>query len=246
MDKFSGKEENERKRRFEEEDEGDVLNLSLSLNRSVRARQENINSPLLVPYTASTNLPLPRVADVGASIGTSRSGRNRRRVAEEEKSDTIPPPFPWATDRRAFIHSHKHLVDNNILTITGNVQCKRCEKKFEMEFNLDEKLAKLWMFIQNNNDTMHDRAPKVWMDPVLPKCEYCGQENSVRPLLVNTKKKEINWLFLLLGQMIGCCTLEQLKYFCKHTNNHRTGAKDRLLYSTYMGLCRQLLPEWFI
>ncbi|KAL1809528.1 hypothetical protein ACET3Z_026518 [Daucus carota] len=29
-------------------------------------------------------------------------------------------------------------------------------------------------------------------------------------------------------QMLGCCTVEQLKYFCKHTKNHRTGAKDRV------------------
>ncbi|WOH09609.1 hypothetical protein DCAR_0729067 [Daucus carota subsp. sativus] len=44
-------------------------------------------------------------------------------------------------------------------------------------------------------------------------------------------------------QMLGCCTVEQLKYFCKHTKNHRTGAKDRVLYLTYLAICKQLDPK---
>jgi hypothetical protein len=43
--------------------------------------------------------------------------------------------------------------------------------------------------------------------------------------------------------MLGCCTLDQLKYFCKHTKNHRTGAKDRVLFLAYLGLCKQLDPN---
>ncbi|KAK7351840.1 hypothetical protein VNO77_11572 [Canavalia gladiata] len=252
--------ENKRKK-FEEEDESDlVLTLALSSYHSVQSRQQNpqpkednVNtSPCtMVPYTASTdtNPNTRRVRKVDVKIGTkvvrSRSGRNRGSLAKG-KSETIPPPFPWATDRRASIHSYKYLVENNILTITGNVYCKSCTKKYEMGFNLSEKLTDLCIFIRNNHETMHDRAPKVWRDPVFPNCEYCGHENSVRPSLADTKKKEINWLFLLLGQMIGCCTLEQLKYFCKYSFSHRTAAKDRLLYSTYMDLCKQLIPEWFI
>ncbi|KAF9684343.1 hypothetical protein SADUNF_Sadunf04G0108500 [Salix dunnii] len=42
---------------------------------------------------------------------------------------------------------------------------------------------------------------------------------------------------------IGCCTLDQLKYFCKHTKNHRIGAKDRVLFLAYLGLCKQLNPN---
>jgi hypothetical protein len=87
-------------------------------------------------------------------------------------------------------------------------------------------------------DTMNDRAT-IWMNPRLSRCENCNQENCVKPIIAD-KKRSINWLFLLLGQMLGCCTLAQLKYFCKHTKNHRTGAKDRLLYLTYLGLCKQL------
>jgi hypothetical protein len=89
---------------------------------------------------------------------------------------------------------------------------------------------------------MHDRAPSDWMNPVLPRCQFCDQENSVKPVIAN-KKQKINWLFLLLGQMLGCCTLDQLKYFCKHTKNHRTGAKDRVLYLAYLGMCKQLDPN---
>ncbi|PKI62136.1 hypothetical protein CRG98_017509 [Punica granatum] len=107
-----------------------------------------------------------------------------------------------------------------------------------MQYDLKEKFAELWEYIANNRCFMHNRAPDQWLNPALPNCRHCEQSNCVRP--IPTKKKAINWLFLLLGQLLGCCKLAELKYFCKHTSNHRTGAKDRVLYSTYMGLCTQL------
>ncbi|CAI9786350.1 unnamed protein product [Fraxinus pennsylvanica] len=88
---------------------------------------------------------------------------------------------------------------------------------------------------------MHDRAPGLWINPNLPRCRYYKQENCAKPI-ISEKKKSINWLFLLLGQMLGCCTLEQIKYCYKHTRNHHTGAKDRVLYLTYLSLCKQLDP----
>jgi hypothetical protein len=136
----------------------------------------------------------------------------------------------------------QYLVSHNIFTIKGDVQCKRCERQYEIEYNLQDKFVEVGTYIVENRRMMHDRAPDVWKDPVLPTCKYCEQENSAKPILAD-KKRAINWLFLLLGQMLGCCTLEQLKYFCKHTKNHRTGAKDRVLYLTYLCLCKQLDPN---
>jgi hypothetical protein len=145
-------------------------------------------------------------------------------------------------DRRAMVHSLDYLLSRRIETITGLVQCKRCEKQFEVGFDLRAKFVEIGAFISQNKSFMHDRAPSDWMNPVLPRCQFCDQENSVKPVIAN-KKQKINWLFLLLGQMLGCCTLDQLKYFCKHTKNHRTGAKDRVLYLAYLGMCKQLDPN---
>ncbi|CAI8599197.1 unnamed protein product [Vicia faba] len=157
-----------------------------------------------------------------------------------EKSETIPIPFPWATNRRASIHSIHYLRQNGIVNITGDVQCKRCDAAFQMSFDVREKFPELWTYILENRQFMNDRAPpNVWMNPTLPDCVHCNQENCVKPIIAK-KKKNINWLFLLLGQLLGCCNLAQLKYCCKHTNNHRTGAKDRVLYLTYLALCKQL------
>lgn len=157
-----------------------------------------------------------------------------------EKSETIPIPFPWATNRRAKLHSLHYLRQNGIVNITGDVQCKRCEATFEMSYDVREKFPELWKYILENRQFMNDRAPpNVWMNPTLPDCVHCNQENCVKPIIAK-KKKNINWLFLLLGQLLGCCNLAQLKYCCKHTNNHRTGAKDRVLYLTYLALCKQL------
>ncbi|XP_027118610.1 uncharacterized protein [Coffea arabica] len=157
------------------------------------------------------------------------------------KSENIPPPYPWATTRRATVHTLDYLLSNGLNRIRGEVQCKRCDEKYEMEFDLQNKFAEIATFIAKNKDSLHDRAPNVWMNPCLPNCKFCDQSNSVKPIL--TKKRSINWLFLLLGQMLGCCKLGELKYFCKHTKNHRTGAKDRVLYLTYLELCKQLDPQ---
>ncbi|OAY23456.1 uncharacterized protein LOC110605849 [Manihot esculenta] len=171
-----------------------------------------------------------------------RVRRNPTQAPRDGKSENVPPPFPWATNRRATVHSLNTLLSNNIETITGAVQCKRCEKQYVKEFNLQEKFRLVGEYIAENKHSMHDRAPDRWMNPELPNCDYCNQERCVKPV-ISQKKKSINWLFLLLGEMVGCCTLDQLKYFCKHTKNHRTGAKDRVLYLTYLELCKQLRPD---
>lgn len=158
-----------------------------------------------------------------------------------EKGNVINPPFAWATDRRATIHTLRHLVSRGITEIHGESQCKRCEARRVIRYDLVDKFAAVAGFFGANQHHMHDRAPSKWMRPTFPDCEACGQRNCVRPIL-SEKKREINWLFMLLGQTLGYCTHKQLKYFCKYSANHRTGAKNRLVYLTYRSLCKQLDP----
>ncbi|GKV19729.1 hypothetical protein SLEP1_g29953 [Rubroshorea leprosula] len=182
--------------------------------------------------------------EIASANGPSAPSRGRRAINSSggEEVITVPAPFPWATTSRAAVHSLEYLISKEIFTIRGEVQCKRCDEKYEMEYDLREKFREVGSFIVKNMSAMHDRAPSCWMNPPLLKCERCKQTNSVKPVIPE-EKDTINWLFLLLGQMLGCCTLEQLKYFCKHSKNHRTGAKDRVLYLTYLGLCKQLDPN---
>ncbi|KAK9287472.1 hypothetical protein L1049_015893 [Liquidambar formosana] len=197
------------------------------------------------PFTTDSSTPTPMVYRQEGAAASSRPLRMRRNPTQaprDGKSDTVPALFPWATTHRATVYSMEHLLSNGIFTITGDVQCKRCEHQYQIDYDLREKFLEVGSFIDKNKSSMHDRAPSVWMNPILPTCKLCAQENCVKPIIAE-KKKSINWLFLLLGQMLGCCTLEQLKYFCKHTKNHRTGAKDRVLYLTYLGLCKQLDPN---
>lgn len=152
------------------------------------------------------------------------------------------PPFPWATNRLAVHHSFTELSKRGITTIEGESECRRCETRKVMAYNIESKFKELADFILCNFHDMDDRAPARWMNPTLPDCDNCSQKNSLRPL-IPTEKEKINWMFLLLGQTLGLCTLDQLKHFCAHTKQHRTGAKDRVLYSTYMELCNQLFPD---
>ncbi|XP_022682448.1 uncharacterized protein LOC101768302 [Setaria italica] len=122
------------------------------------------------------------------------------------------PPFPWATERPAQHDTLEGLLRRGVTSVEGQARCKRCS----------------------------DRKT-VWMYPALPDCDKCGNKGAMWPEIA-AEKREINWLFLLLGQMLGCCTLEQLKYFCKKTGRHRTGAKNRVLYYAYIEMCNQLEP----
>ncbi|CAH9093965.1 unnamed protein product [Cuscuta europaea] len=211
-------------------DDGDVLQLSLACQESTHVPQFVLAQPP-VPSSHSQLIPPRQV----------RRRRNLTETPHEGKSENVPSLFPWSTNKRATIQNLSYLMSNKIFTITGDVQCKRCERTYEMGFDLREKFYEIGKFIMENKENMHDRAPDVWRNPVLPTCRFCEQEKSIKPVIASSKKA-INWLFLLLGQLLGCCTLEQLRYFCKHTQNHRTGAKDRILYLTYLSLCKQLDP----
>ncbi|CAL9201835.1 unnamed protein product [Musa hybrid cultivar] len=224
------------------------LTLGLSCSRSPP-------SPPPSSQTPAAAQPPPRPAFSvfhGASFSNGvapspRSGGTRTRrnptqgPKDGSKGELVRPAFAWSTDRRATVHSLAHLRSHGIREIRGVVQCKRCEASREIKHDLLAKFDEVAGFIRAKKHLMHDRAPPEWTCPVLPGCDACGQPNCMRPVMAQ-KKREINWLFLLLGQTLGICNLDQLKYFCKHTKNHRTGAKDRLLYLTYLGLCKQLDP----
>uniref|UniRef100_K3ZCW1 DUF7086 domain-containing protein n=1 Tax=Setaria italica TaxID=4555 RepID=K3ZCW1_SETIT len=154
----------------------------------------------------------------------------------------ICPPYRWSTERVGVHHSLAELSKRGIDTVTGELHCKRCDHLRLLTLDIEAKFKDLCSYISCNIHGMDDRAPQRWKEPALPDCDECGQKNSMRPVIPADKHK-INWVFLLLSEMLGVCTLEQLKHFCERTQQHRTGAKDRVLYSTYMELCNQLLPN---
>ncbi|XWS66994.1 hypothetical protein CRYUN_Cryun05aG0248500 [Craigia yunnanensis] len=183
--------------------------------------------------------PVCQVMSTGSAVYQPRIRKNTFQTPKGGKSETIAAPYPWATTRRATVYNLDHLLSHGIRMISGDVECKGCQETYKIEYNLEEKFKEIKDFVSANKLAMHDRAPTSWMNPILDNCEICG--NSLKPVI--PEKRDINWLFLLLGQMLGCCKLSELKYFCKHTKNHRTGAKDRVLYLTYLGLCKQLDPD---
>ncbi|KAL6277828.1 hypothetical protein ACE6H2_021429 [Prunus campanulata] len=190
------------------------------------------------------NLPHNPPASHHDLPGPSRPTRTRRSPAQtlgQGKTETIPAPYPWATTKRATVHNLDYLQSNHVNTITGLLQCKKCDQSFEISYNFPEKFLEVAKFVLEHKSAMRDRAPKFWTEPTLPDCNHCHQIKCMKPVI--SKKRSINWLFLLLGQMLGCCKLSELKYFCKHTKNHRTGAKDRVLYLTYLGICKQVDPS---
>ncbi|KAF5951634.1 hypothetical protein HYC85_009578 [Camellia sinensis] len=99
-----------------------------------------------------------------ASPGPSRMVRARRNPTQlpwEGKSGTVPAPFPWATAHWATVHNLNYLLLRQIYSITGEVQCKRCERRYEMDFDLREKFSEVGTFVAERKSSMHDRAPSV-------------------------------------------------------------------------------------
>lgn len=195
----------------------------------------NINQPFIGAIRAVETA-------AAAPFRPRRARRNPSKTPPAGKSPTVQPAFPWSDENRATVRSLSYLRANQISVITGDVQCKKCELKFTMELDLEQRFREISTFIAENKVQLFQRAPKSWSSPALPSCGHCNQENCVKPEM-SDKKRSINWLFLFLSQLLGCCTLEQLKYFCKHTKNHRTGAKDRVLFLAYLALCKQLDPN---
>lgn len=206
-------------------------------SQSLRVRRPRARARVRVRAGASLS-PSPGRAREPASPVV-----RRRRSRVELKNTPIKPPYPWSTEHQAVVHDLNYLRENQILTITGDVRCDRCEKQYTIEYDLMTKFEEIASFIEKNKATLHDRAPESWTNPNFLDCKLCGEENCVRPTIPEGDNKNINWLFLLLGQMIGRLKLEHLKYFCAYTNNHRTGAKNRLVYLTYLTLCKQLQPS---
>ncbi|XP_031494923.1 uncharacterized protein LOC116260612 [Nymphaea colorata] len=183
-------------------------------------------------------------SSAGGGGAGGRGGIRPRRSSSRQplKEDRIRPPYPWATDKRATVHPYEYLKANDIDKISGQVYCKRCEQVYTMEVELKKVLEVCFIVVRNFHDS-NNRATTEWLTPKMLDCEKCNQVACVKPV-TNEKKKNMNWLFLFVTQSLGYCTLEQLKYFCKHAKCHRTGAKDRVLHNTYVLLHNQLVePE---
>ncbi|KAI9071745.1 hypothetical protein K1719_046284 [Acacia pycnantha] len=198
---------------------------------------QSVEQNSLVPPTDFTQTPeaTPSPPPEGQAGPSGTSSRVRKKC----KETAIESPYPWAKPTRAKIFSREELLSRNITVIIGDVRCKGCKEKYKVEYDLLTKFSEISSFIDKKKDLMHSRAPKEWCNPELLDCKLCNHSKCVEPIL--TKKKSTNWLFLFLGQMIGFCKLNHLRYYCKYANLHKTGAKNRLVFYTYMDLRRQLL-----
>ncbi|XP_010463314.2 PREDICTED: uncharacterized protein LOC104743981 [Camelina sativa] len=153
-----------------------VDRFSLVLPPNLTAHQE------MGPAMMMTNTAPPPV----------RNYRSEPAVNQNEKPETIPPPFPWATNIRGEIHSLEYLESKEITTITGEVQCRHCEQVYEMSYDLREKFAAVEKIFVMMKRIMRERAPQMWTNPEQRRCELCGREKAVKPVIAE-RKSQINW-----------------------------------------------------
>ncbi|KAE8648356.1 hypothetical protein Csa_023118, partial [Cucumis sativus] len=118
-----------------------------------------------IPNEESNATPQPNIETSNDQQQHRRRLRRRRTRADMTR---IEPPYPWATDKRAVVHELKYLQSNNIMKIKGEVICKKCEMKYEIEYDLMNKVNEITRFFEEEIDSMHDRAPNCWTKPNLP------------------------------------------------------------------------------
>ncbi|XP_045797535.1 uncharacterized protein LOC123891666 [Trifolium pratense] len=158
---------------------------------SHQEKQEQDHVSLPNPITSTSN---KKVSGRRKCSQPSSCPAKKRKLKTETvlKSETVPPPFPWTTSKRATVHTLDHLLSElKLQTISGTLQCKFCNfQQDNIQFDLVEKFEKVKRFIEENIHEMHDRAPDAWTNPVLPRCESCRKEKAMEPLI--TKKRNIN------------------------------------------------------
>lgn len=209
---------------------------SLSAPGSTRHYRNSPRSSLLAPPSNRRRLNNPDEGQSPRGRGEEANGDNGVLV--------MATSFPWVTsaDLPVLHCTLESMLLKGITSVEGKATCNRCSAEVPIAYDLDAKFREVRDYVAANIHIMDDRAPEHWMCPRLPDCGSCGKKACMWPQIPN-EKREINWLFLFLGQMLGCCTLEGLKFFCKNTKNHCTGAKTRVLYYAYIEMCRQLDPQ---
>ncbi|KAL6840480.1 hypothetical protein ACP4OV_030290 [Aristida adscensionis] len=228
--------------------------LALTLGSIYSAAAAVAAAPVAPPPPPAPPAPAPRstrrrINEAGASVGGGRVGEPGASLARRGGDDGAAAaaegrpaaPFPWATERPAHHDTLESLLRRGVASVEGEARCKRCGRCKAVAYDLAAKFREVRDYVAANRHAMDDRAPEAWLFPTLPDCDGCGSKASLWPVIA-ADKREINWLFLMLGQMLGCCTLEQLKFFCKNTRKHCTGAKNRVLYDAYVEICNQLEP----
>ncbi|XP_022766175.1 uncharacterized protein LOC111311062 [Durio zibethinus] len=86
-----------------------------------------------------------------------RSHRNPFQTPRQGQTETIP----WATIQRAMENSLDYILSRNMTVISGEVQCKKCEKVYNIEYDLEQKFREIAAFISENRSAMHDRAESM-------------------------------------------------------------------------------------
>ncbi|KMZ64581.1 hypothetical protein ZOSMA_35G00360 [Zostera marina] len=208
----------------------------------------------LTPSSSFRRVPSPRLStELSLSLSLSppcSHGIINQRVEtslqifcpQSVKLVAIPPPFPWSSENRATLLTMEELARRGFNTIEGEVQCKRCNVRAVASLQLKERFE---VVIHNLLDILkigNTSAPSKWVNPQFPSCPSCKNVNCMAPI-ISEKKRNINWLFLYLGETIGMCNLDQLYYFYKHNMFRITGSKIHLLLYTYIGISKQLFPS---
>ena len=65
--------------------------------------------------------------------------------------------YPWATNCRATVQRIGYLLAEEIIEISGTVQCKLCEKQYEMGYDVRVEFPKILKYVTEIKSWMEDQ-----------------------------------------------------------------------------------------
>lgn len=162
-----------------------------------------------------------------------------------ERIQDPPPPFPWAanTTGTKICTLEYILYTLHIDSVSADFKCMICGDVEKVEYNLAHKYMQVSDYIHRKGTKMGGIASNSWQFPTRPQCKNCNNKRRCLEEVIKKDNNSINWLFLFVGKLIGCCKVQQLKEFCEQNEIECSGTKPRLVYLTYLGLCKQLDPQ---
>ncbi|KAK1583437.1 hypothetical protein Q3G72_023773 [Acer saccharum] len=149
--------------------------------------------------------------------------------------------FAWATARNSLVQTLDYLEAHNLETIQGRLICDGCRQITVMETNVRQHVDEIQNYIVQNDIDLQGLAPLPWFQPNPPVCQLCNC-SYLKPVLP-PDMAHINWLFLFCENLIGFCSVKQLRFFLRENGKlDNRKSKQRLVYCMFREIARQLRP----
>ncbi|KAK1404409.1 hypothetical protein POM88_004014 [Heracleum sosnowskyi] len=172
------------------------------------------NSLLDLPDTipSTPEISLSRSGPLRNPVVDSSMGQNEEmpvRNIQPLKTPSIDPLFEWASNVKCKVNKLATLTTDKIGL---QVKCMECRKSYKVWLDLHTGLRNVVDFVQASRSY---EVPIPSLTEMPRQCRECHKISILEPVHAK-KKRNLNWLGLLLAHELGSLSYDQLVYYCRH------------------------------